>query len=81
MPIIAKMQLGKKGLTDNFLETLKAHFQKNKNIKISVLKSCCRNKQELKKIAEELLNKLGKNYTARAIGYTINLKKWRSEKR
>jgi RNA-binding protein YhbY len=73
----AQMQLGKNGLTDNFIATLKAHFKNYKNIKISVLKSCCRDREELKKISDNILESLGKNYTARVIGYTIVLSKWR----
>lgn len=76
MPI-GNLQLGKNKLTDNFIETLKSHFKKNEYVKISVLKSCCRDKTELKKICEELLDKLGKNYTAKTIGYTLAVKKWR----
>jgi len=74
---IANIQLGKQGLTENFLKTLENHFKKNDNVRISVLKSCCRDKKELKKISDEILEKLGKYYTARNIGYVIVLKKWR----
>ena len=74
---IANVQLGKQGLTENFIKTLKDHFKKNENVRISVLKSCCRDKKELKKISEDILEKMGKHYTARSIGYVIVLKKWR----
>ena len=73
----AQMQLGKNGLTDNFITTLKAHFKNYKNIKVSVLKSCCRNREELKKISDDILTSLGDKYTVRIIGYTIVLSKWR----
>jgi len=33
------LQLGKAGVTDNFIETLKTYFKKNQNVKISVLSS------------------------------------------
>ena len=81
MPAIREIQLGKNGLTDNFIESLKNQFKNCNNVKISVLRSFCRDKKELEKVKEEILDKLGKNYTARAIGYTIALKKWRREKR
>lgn len=81
MPTIREIQLGKNGLTDGFIESLKNHFTKTQNIKVSVLRSFCRDREELKKISEELLDKLGKNYTAKTIGYTIILKKWRKEQR
>ncbi len=80
MPV-ANIQLGKQGLTENFLKTLQDHFKKFENVKVSVLKSCCRDRTELKKISKEILEKLGENYTARNIGYTIVLKRWRKARR
>ncbi len=77
MATLATIQLGKNGLTDNFILTLKNHFKKSNNVKVSVLRSCCRDKKELKEIVEEILEKLGKNYTTKTIGYTIAIKKWR----
>ena len=77
MAKLGQIQLGKQGITENFIETLKSYFKKHNNVKISVLKSCCRDKEELKKISKEILNKLGENYTAKTIGYTIAVKKWR----
>jgi len=77
MATLAKTQLGKAGVTENFIMTLKNHFKKSNNVKVSVLRSCCRDKKELKEIAEEILEKLGKNYTTKTIGYTIAIKKWR----
>ena len=77
MPTLATIQIGKSGLTDNFIITLKNHFKKHDNVKISVLKSCCRDKDELKKISKDILNELGTNHTAKTIGYTIAIKKWR----
>jgi len=77
MPTLGQIQLGKQGITENFIETLKSYFKKHDNVKISVLKSYCRDKDELKKISKDILNKLGENYTAKTIGYTIAIKKWR----
>jgi len=81
MPTIRQIQLGKNGVTENFMCNLKHHFDSTKNVKISVLRSCCRDREELKKINEEILDKLGKNYNSRIIGYTIVVKKWRREMR
>ena len=77
MAKIGIVQLGKNGLTENFIETLKTYFKNHENVRISVLKSATRKKDELEKISNEILNKLGKNYTARTIGFTIIVKKWR----
>jgi len=77
MPFIGQLQLGKQGITKNFTETLKTYFKNHKNVKISVLKSAGR--ENIKKHSEEILEGLGKNYSAKIIGFTINLKKWRKE--
>jgi len=77
MPKIANIQLGKNKLSDNFIETLKSHFKKYRNVKVSVLKSAREDKKKVKEYSEKILEKLGKNYTARVIGFTISLKKWR----
>ncbi len=79
MPI-KEIQIGKGGVTKNFLLTLESYFKNCRNVKVSVLKSARDNKGELKKIAENLLEHLGKNYTARIIGFKIVLKKWRKVK-
>lgn len=75
------VQLGKQGVTENFIASLKHRFETHANMKISVLKSATRNRKELKKISEEILGGLGKNYTARIIGFTIVVKKWRKDVR
>ena len=71
------MNLGKNGITSNFIETLKDHFKNHENVKVSVLKSAGHDKEKVKKYSEEILKELGKKYTARAIGFTISLKKWK----
>ena len=78
---LSSMQLGKAGVTENFLSTLRSHFQTHRNVKITVLRSACRDKQELKTIVARILETLGTEYTARAVGYTINVKKWRKAQR
>ena len=71
------IQLGKNGISENFIETLKEHFKNHQNVKICVLKSAGHAREKVKKYSEEILENLGKNYTARVIGFTINIKKWR----
>ena len=74
---ISHVQLGKNGITEKFIETLKDHFKNHMNVKVSVLKNAGHEKKAVKKYAEEILEKLGRNYTARTIGFTISLKKWK----
>lgn len=71
------VQIGKNGITPNFLESLKNDFKNHTNIRISVLKSAGHEKEKVKEMAEEILGELGNNYTARVIGFTIAVKKWR----
>jgi len=81
MDAITTLQLGKKGITQEFIESLKSRFKNYRNIKVSVLKNSCRDKKELKIINEKILGELGKNYKSRIIGYTIAIKKFRKEVR
>jgi len=74
---IKELQLGKNGITDNFIETVKTYFTDVRTVKISVLPSAREDKSDVKKYANELLQKLGVHYTAKCIGFTITLKKWR----
>ena len=72
-----EIQLGKFGITENFISTLQSHFKKHGNVRVSVLKSAGHTKENVKEYCDEILNKLGKNYTAKIIGFKIILKKWR----
>ncbi|MEK6897986.1 MAG: YhbY family RNA-binding protein [Nanoarchaeota archaeon] len=81
MPKIGYTQIGKNKVTENFIETLRGYFKTHENVKISVLKGATRNREEMKKISEEILDKLGRNYTAKTIGFTIVVKKWRKNVR
>lgn len=74
---MVQMQLGKKGLTLEFIENIKINFKNVENIRISVLKSACRDRDELKEIKDKILSDLGNNYTGKTLGFTIILKKWR----
>ncbi len=75
--LIRQMQLGKSGISENFMNGLKNQFKNSQVIKISVLKSASRDREEIIKLKDELLKKLGKNFTGRIIGFTIILRKWR----
>lgn len=81
MPIVREIQIGKNGVTDNFISSLRNQFKDCKNVRISVLRSARESKDDVRKIADEILEKLGKNYTAKVIGFKIVLKKWRKDVR
>ncbi len=74
-----KIQLGKKGLTKEFLEDVKKRFESPfvKNIKISVLKSTRENKEIVNKYGEKIIDFLGNKFTYRILGFSIFINKWR----
>ena len=81
MERIGHMQLGKQGLTENFLGTLEHHFDNHRNVKVSVLASAGHDKATVKEYSEKILEKLGDHYTTKIVGFTIFVKKWRKAKR
>lgn len=74
---LATFQLGKAGLKENFIETIRKSFKTRDNVKVSVLRSFSRGREEVKNIANKICEELGKKYTYKIIGFTINIKKWR----
>jgi len=78
-----EIQLGKKGLTPEFIKDIENRLEKHRNItlKISVLKSARESKEDVQKYADELIEKLGDKYTARTLGFSIFLKKWRKARK
>ena len=78
---ITNIQLGKQGLTKNFIETLRNNFIKNQIIRISVLKSAGHEREKVKAYSEDILKELGVRYTSRIIGFTIVVRKWRRDMR
>ncbi len=82
---LGNTQLGKQGVTDNFIITLRSMFKNHRNVKVSVLKSARpAGKEGRDKVIEykdKVLDGLGVKYTAKIIGFTITIKKWRKAKR
>ncbi len=74
-------QLGKNGVTEGFIERLKNDFKNHGNVKIAILKSAGRDREKKAEYAEQILNKLGENYAAKIIGFTIIVKKWKKPMR
>lgn len=76
MPLI-KLQIGKNGLTNEFIEKLRKVFVKNDHVRISLLKSSGRNRDKTREWADKIISSLGTNYKYNVIGFTIALRKWR----
>lgn len=77
----ATIQLGHQGITENFLATLRTYFKNHHQVRVSVLQSLTRDKKELKQLSDDLLARLGLNYRARLLGYTIIINKFRRDVR
>ena len=78
---IKRLQLGKNGLTTEFISQVQTIFKKEKILKITILKSACRDKAEAKQIADQLMDKLGPKYKYKLIGYVLTLMKFRKNQR
>jgi RNA-binding protein YhbY len=63
------------------IDLLEKMFQTHELVKIAVLKSATRNRDELRKIAREicseLMKRFKKEFTFRIVGFTIFMRKWR----
>jgi RNA-binding protein YhbY len=81
MKQIKRLQLGKNGLTPEFIDQVKSIFENELMIKISILKSACRDKGEAKRIAEELIGVLGPKYGYKLVGYVLTVTKFRKLQR
>lgn len=81
MKPIKKLQIGKNGLSSEFINQVKSFFGKERMVKIDILKSACRDKSEAKKIAENLILELGSKYDYKLVGYVITIIKYRKNQR
>lgn len=72
---LVTFQLGKNGLTDNFIGTLELAFKTRKLLKIQLLPSASEERAKMKTTADEIVRRLGGNYKYRAIGFTIVLRR------
>jgi RNA-binding protein len=77
MALEAKFQIGKNGVTDNFIENLQIAFKTHKVARISVLKNFVRDKVKVREIADDLVEKLEGDFVYKIIGFTIVLRKWK----
>lgn len=81
MKQIKKLQMGKNGLSDAFIEQVKSIFKNEKLVKISILKSACRDKGEADKIAKKLIEVLGSKFGYKLVGYVMTIIKYRKVQR
>ncbi len=70
---IKKLQIGKNGLTPEFMNQLKTLFEAEKMLKVVLLKSACRDKKQAKEIAKEIILQLGPKYRVKLVGYVMTI--------
>jgi RNA-binding protein YhbY len=81
MKPIRQLQMGKAGLSEAFIEQVKSSFENEGLVKISILKSACRDKGDAKKIGEDLVERLGKKFGFKLVGYVLTVIKFRKDQR
>lgn len=81
MKKMKQLQLGKAGLSDAFVEQVKSIFENERIVKISILKSACRNRDDAVKIGESLIDRLGPKYSFKLIGYVLTVMRFRRDQR
>ncbi|MBU2523474.1 MAG: YhbY family RNA-binding protein [Nanoarchaeota archaeon] len=80
MAAFASFQMGKSGLTDQFMQALRNAFKTHRIVKVSFLKSSTRDKAEIKQMAEEMCKKLEdkeQRYDFTTIGFKATLRRFR----
>lgn len=71
-----KFQIGKRGITEGFTQSIALAFKIHREVKISVLKSAGPDRDKIKEIAAELEKEMPRTKT-KIIGFTIILRRSR----
>lgn len=74
-PGLVKFQIGKNGVTLGVVESLQLALKNHSQVRISILKSACRDREGLEKLVLDLKEKMPIKCFYRIIGFTIILKK------
>ena len=78
---IKKLQLGKNGLSDAFVEQVRMIFEDARVLKISILKSACRDKKDAEEIGADVVSRLGPKFGFKLVGYVLTVVRYRKEQR
>jgi RNA-binding protein YhbY len=79
--MMSAIQIGKNGLTEGVIERLKNDFKTHEIVRVHIVNKEFKERDKVKAMAAELLEKLGKKYTCKIIGFTLVVRKWRKEMR
>lgn len=81
MKPVKNLQMGKNGLSDAFVDQVRSIFDTERMVKISILKSACRDRDEARRIGEDLIGRLGPKFGFKLIGYVLTVSKFRKSQR
>jgi RNA-binding protein YhbY len=81
MKPIRQLQMGKAGLSEAFVNQVRSIFETEKMVKVNILKSACRDKEDAKKIGEDLVSQLGPKFGFKLIGYVLTISVFRKDQR
>ena len=70
-----KFQIGKNGINEGTIISLRLAFKNHKSVRIAVLKNYAPTKDKVRAIADEIVQKLGGFYRYTTVGFTIILRK------
>ena len=70
---LAKLQIGKSGITQGFVQSVELALKTHSRVRISALKSSGRDKKIIREMAEEVVKKLKTKCDYKIIGFTIIL--------
>lgn len=79
-----EMQIGKKGLTAEFIEELRKRFKNHSFVDVRLLKACTRDKQEAEETAKQICNALQskkEKFFYKRIGFKIAIRKQKWKKK
>ena len=72
-PFLAKFKIGKQGLTKEVIQALILAFKNRKQVRVYLLKSATRDREEKIQIAEQIKKQFSFHCDYKIIGYTIVL--------
>ena len=82
--MVVNVQIGKTGITENFIDNLKKASMQHSQIRISVLRSFSRDKAKIKEVAEEICKQIETDrfrFKAKVLGFTILILRFKNRKK
>lgn len=76
-----QINIGKNGFNEGIIKVLGNAFKTRESVRVSVLKAAGHTRENVKEIAEKIVNNLGRNYDYTIIGFVIIIRKYRKPRR